>query len=449
MGKVSIFWFRRDLRMHDNAGLYHALKGKYPVVPIFIFDKNILDQLKEKDPRVEFIHDTIIRLKRNFQENSSNLLTYYGTPNNIWKRLLKEFDIGSVYANRDYDSYSKNRDEEVRQILEGEEVPFYTFKDHTIFEGLEVEKPSGGAYTVFTPYSKKWKSSLTSKMSTMKNEKGCEESISFYLKPYPTLEYVDHLHSFKTTDPPALNEMGFTKTNINIPPIQVKRGLIRKYDQTRDYPGLAGTSRLGIHFRFGTISIREKSHHAQELNATFLNELIWRDFYAMILDNFPHVEKRSFREKYDQIKWRNDENEFKQWCEGKTGYPLVDAGMRELNQTGYMHNRVRMVTASFLTKHLLIDWRWGEAFFAEKLLDFDLASNNGGWQWAAGCGTDAAPYFRIFNPISQQKKFDKNFEYVQKWVPEFGTDEYPEPIVDHKEARERCLKTYKEALNRE
>ena len=448
MSKVSIFWFRRDLRMHDNAGLYHALNGKYPVIPLFIFDKNILDKLDDKDARVEFIHDTVIGLKKGFQEKGSDLLAFYDTPVKAWKRLLKDFDIGAVYTNRDYDSYSKNRDKEVKQILDEAGIPFYAFKDHVIFEGLEVEKPSGGAYTIFTPYSKKWKSNLSSQMSTMVNKMGEEESLSFYLKSYPTLEYTDNLHLHKTEDFPTLDGMGFVKTKTEIPSVKVDRELIRKYDQTRDYPAINGTSRLGIHFRFGTISIRTMARHAQIFNATFLNELIWRDFYAMILDNFPHVEKHSFREKYNWIKWKNDEDEFKWWCEGKTGYPIVDAGMRQLNQTGYMHNRVRMVTASFLTKHLLIDWRWGEAYFAEKLLDFDLASNNGGWQWAAGCGTDAAPYFRIFNPISQQEKFDKNFEYVKKWVPEFGTDQYPDPIVDHKKARERCLKTYKEALNR-
>jgi deoxyribodipyrimidine photo-lyase len=447
MSAVNIFWFRRDLRLEDNAGLYHALKGAHPVVPLFIFDRNILDDLEHsKDARVEFIHDTVRDMKDALQEMDSDLLVFYDNPLDAWKKLLKDYDVKAVYTNRDYEPYAKDRDEKVAQLLKEKDIAFFTFKDQVIFEGLEVEKQAGGAYTVFTPYSRSWKSKLDEKTSTFVNEEGSEETVSYYLKPYPTEDYYEHFHRFKAPDMPSLDEMGFQRTEIEIPSKSVSRKLIKNYDETRNFPAIEGTSRLGIHFRFGTISIREKARRARKLNEVFLNELIWRDFYAMILDNFPRVVENAFREKYDRIEWRNNKEEFKKWCEGTTGYPIVDAGMRQLNQTGYMHNRVRMITASFLTKHLLIDWRWGEAYFAEKLLDYELASNNGGWQWAAGSGTDAAPYFRIFNPTSQQEKFDKDFKYIKEWVPEFGTSKYPDPMVDHKEARERCLETYKKAL---
>jgi len=448
MSSVSVFWFRRDLRLEDNAGLYHALKGEHPVLPFFIFDRHILDALEERDDaRVEFIHDTLQELKKELGEQGSDLVAKYAKPADAWNELLKEYDIKAVYTNHDYEPYAKDRDQKIKELLGKHDIELHTFKDQVIFEGIEVEKKDGGPYTVFTPYSRMWKSKLGGKMDTFVNENGEEEQISYYFKPYPTEDYFDHFHQFDGPDMPSLKSMDFKPTDIDIPSKTVSRGLIKKYDKTRNFPAIEGTSRLGIHFRFGTISIREKAYRAQQLNQTFLNELIWRDFYAMILDNFPHVVQNSFREKYDRIEWRNDEAEFEKWCQGKTGYPMVDAGMRELNESGYMHNRVRMVTASFLTKHLLIDWRWGEAYFAKKLLDYELASNNGGWQWAAGSGTDAAPYFRIFNPASQQKKFDKDYKYVKQWVPEYGTDEYPEPMVDHKMARERCLETYKAALS--
>lgn len=449
MAKVSIFWFRRDLRLHDNAGLYHALKGEHPVLPLFIFDREILDDLEAPgDARVEFLHDTLAGMKESLEKEGRSMLVRYGFPKEIWPALLKEFDVGAVYTNRDYEPYAKERDQMVREMLDESGIPFYDFKDHVIFEAEEVQKKTGGTYTVFTPYSRTWKEVLSSRMDTFTNPDGEQQQISYYLKPCPVEEYAGHFLETEPLPMPSLEEMGFEPTDIEIPSKSVSRGLIRKYDETRDIPAINGTSRLGVHFRFGTISIREKAWRAKQLNETFLNELIWRDFYAQILDEHPHVAERSFRPKYDYVPWRNDEADFKKWCEGKTGYPIVDAGMRELNATGYMHNRVRMITASFLTKHLLIDWRWGEAYFAKKLLDFDLSSNNGGWQWAAGSGTDAAPYFRVFNPYSQQKKFDKDFKYIKKWVPEFGTDRYPEPMVDHKMARERCLEAYKTGLDR-
>ena len=435
--KVSIFWHRRDLRLHDNAGLYHALRGEFPVVPIFIFDRNILDELPKKDARVEFIHHEILRLRQDLKNMGSDIRVYYGKPHEVWAQILNEFDVAAVYTNRDYEPYAKDRDKEVKQLCEKNNISFQTFKDHVIFEDGEIEKNDGGPYTVFSPYARKWRSKLESKM---------ENGRSFYLKAYPCEKYRDNYHTFKADDVPTLESMGFEETDIEIPSREVPRSIIKSYKEIRNFPAADGTSRLGIHFRFGTISIREKAYRSQSLSDTYLNELIWRDFYSQILGAFPHVVSQSFREAYDHIPWRENDEEFKAWCEGRTGYPIVDAGMRELNTTGYMHNRVRMITASFLTKHLLMDWRKGEAYFAEKLLDFELASNNGGWQWAAGSGTDAAPYFRIFNPDSQQKKFDKDYRYIKKWVPEFGTDDYPEPLVDHKFARERCLETYKESL---
>jgi deoxyribodipyrimidine photo-lyase len=442
--KINIFWFRRDLRLQDNAGLYHALKGKYPVLPLFIFDTQILDKLEDRaDARVDFIHQTLTTLKSELKAIDSTLLVKHGDPKAIWQSLLNDYVIDTVYTNHDYEPYAQARDHSIQQLLQSYHIDFKSFKDHIIFEKNEIVKDDGKPYSIFTPYSKKWKALLETKMSIYKGE-----NISFYLLPYPTEKYFHHFLKTDSDEMPTLGNLGFQKSKISFPSKTVTRGLIKNYDKTRDFPALDGTSRLGIHFRFGTISIREKALNTLKINEIYLNELIWRDFYAMILYQFPQVVKGAFRPDYDRIEWLNDDKMFEKWCEGKTGYPLVDAGMRELNATGYMHNRVRMVVASFLTKHLLIDWRLGELYFANKLLDFDLASNNGGWQWAAGCGTDAAPYFRIFNPASQQEKFDKNAVYIRKWIPEWGTNAYPKPIVEHTMARERCLKTYKAALEK-
>jgi deoxyribodipyrimidine photo-lyase len=441
MSKITLFWFRRDLRLHDNAGLYHALKSTSAVLPVFIFDKEILDDLEDKkDARVSFLYDTCVEIKKDLEALGSTLIIKYGTPLNVWESLVSKYEIDTVYTNRDFEPYALKRDNAVAHLLENKGIRYLSFKDHVLFEKEEILKDDGTPYTVFTPYSRKWKAKLDSKSAA------AGEAGSYYLQSYPNERYFDNFHQMEKTEMPSLSSLGFENTNIPIPPKQVSQGLVRNYDKTRNFPGIEGTSRLGIHFRFGTVSIREKARKARALNETFLNELIWRDFYSMILAHFPHVVDRPFRKKYEFIQWRNNETEFRNWCTGETGYPIVDAGMRELNSTGYMHNRVRMVVASFLTKHLLIDWRWGEAYFAKKLLDFDLSSNNGGWQWAAGCGTDAAPYFRIFNPEAQLKKFDKDLTYVKKWVPEYGTDKYVSPIVDHKIARERCLKVYKEGL---
>lgn len=422
----TLFWFRRDLRLQDNAGLYHALKENKEVVPIFIFDTSILNNLKDNtDRRVEFIHHSLTLLQHQLVALGSSLLVFHGNPLDIFKTLKPK----AVYTNHDYEPYARKRDEDVKTILSKNQIEFKTFKDLVIFEKGEVTKEDGKPYTIFTPYSRKWKSLLT----------------PANLKSYPTEKYFNSFKKINEVPLPALKEIGFEKTGLPFPERIIKQNIVEKYDQQRNFPAMEGTTRLSVHLRFGTISIRKLAQVAQQKNETWLNELIWRDFYQMILWHFPRVE-HAFKPSYDHIQWVNNETDYKAWCEGKTGYPIVDAGMRELNATGFMHNRVRMIVASFLTKHLLIDWRWGEAYFAEKLLDFDLAANNGGWQWAAGSGCDAAPYFRVFNPTLQTEKFDPKFEYIKKWVPEFGSKDYPKPIVDHAYARERVLKVYKEAL---
>ena len=444
---INVFWFRRDLRLQDNAGLYHALKSGHPVLPIFIFDKKILDYLEDPDDaRVTFLHDTLTKLKSELEALGSTLLVFYGNPLDVWQKMTAEYAIKKVFTNHDYEPYPLQRDKEIKDFLNAQNIDFQTFKDHVIFEYDEVTKDDGKPYTVFTPYSRKWKAKLDSQLSDYQNSK-----ISFYLEPYPTEKYFQNFYKQITSiSIPTLESMNFKRSSISIPSKTVARSVVMNYNKTRNFPALAqGTTRLGIHYRFGTISIREKALSAMSLNETYLNELIWRDFYSQILQHFPHIaEGKAFRPEYDRIAWRDDETAFQKWCDGKTGYPIVDAGMRELNATGYMHNRVRMIVSSFLTKHLLLDWRLGEAYFAKQLLDFDFASNNGGWQWASGSGTDAAPYFRIFNPTEQQKKFDSEFKYIRRWVPEYGTPQYPHPIVDHKEARGRCLRVYADALKK-
>ena len=432
--KIAVFWHRRDLRLHDNAGLYRALRSGYKVLPLFIFDRKILDDLDNKeDKRITFIYDAILEIKNKLNGMDSDILVAYGFPADIWKELISKYNIAEVYTNSDYEAYATERDQEVTDILAKENIPFKSFKDQVIFEKKEILSGQKTPYTVFTPYSRAWK----------------DKCNKFFLSSYPTEKYFSNFFNHTKTPIPSLKDMGFEKTDQDFPSDQVRDELLEKYEEQRNYPALPGTSRLGIHLRFGTVSIRDMARKAFETSNTWLNELIWRDFYQQILWNFPQVGRgKAFRPDYDKIKWRNNEEEFKAWCEGKTGYPLVDAGMHQINATGFMHNRVRMITASFLTKHLLIDWRWGEAYFAEKLLDYDLAANNGGWQWAAGSGTDAAPYFRIFYPAAQAEKFDKKGEYIKKWIPELNTPEYPDPIVDHKFARERCLKAYKEALDK-
>jgi deoxyribodipyrimidine photo-lyase len=432
---VSVFWFRRDLRVEDNAGLYHALKSSKPVLPFFIFDKEILDTLEDKDDaRVTFIYNAIEEVNKECHKHHSSLLVVYDTPEHAWKKLLEEYNVAEVYTNHDYEpAYAKNRDSDIKELLAKYNIAFNTYKDQVIFEKAEVVKDDGKPYTVYTPYKNKWYQKLK----------------PFYLKAYPSEKYLKNLHKFKAPAIPALSEMGFIKSQVNYPEKEYDN-IIADYAKNRDFPAITGTSHVGIHLRFGTVSIRRCARDAHKAHEkTWLNELIWREFYMMILYHFPQTMNHAFRSEYDRIKWINNEEQFEAWCKGETGFPLVDAGMRELNATGYMHNRVRMVVASFLSKDLLIDWRWGERYFARKLLDYEMASNVGGWQWAAGSGTDAAPYFRIFNPDSQLKKFDPKLAYIKKWVPEYADfSKYPKPIVDHAFARERCLKAFKAALSK-
>jgi deoxyribodipyrimidine photo-lyase len=418
----------------DNTGLYHALKAGLPLVPIFIFDKNILDKLEDKtDKRVQFIYDALSEIQQQLAEIGSSLEVYYGKPNDIYKELAKKYIINSVFTNHDYEPYALERDGHLKLWLAENGISFDTYKDQVLLEKTEVVKDDGKPYTVFTPYSRKWKSILTED----------------HLKAYPTKKYFSNFFMQAAQVIPSLLSMGFKESAISFPSKNVQDEIIKKYADQRNIPSIAGTSKLGVHLRFGTISIRQLAAQCKGLSETFLNELIWRDFYHMILWNFPHVGRsKAFRAEYDAIEWRRDTGEFEKWCNGQTGYPIVDAGMRELNATGFMHNRVRMIVASFFTKHLLLDWRLGEAYFAQKLLDFDLAANNGGWQWAAGSGCDAAPYFRIFNPYLQTQKFDPKLEYIKKWVPEFQEFTYPKPIVVHEEARKRCLEVYAKSLKK-
>ena len=427
MKKVAFFWFRRDLRLEDNTGLYHALESGYPVVPVFIFDEKILKELEPTDKRVEFIYNTILKLDQNLKNYNSSLLIKYGDPVKIWAGLLNEFDSAGIYLNNDYEPYAIERDEKIKDLFISKGLLFFSFKDQVIFEKNEIIKKDNTPYTVFTPYKNKWLATLSTNP----------------VKQYDTLDKSNFFYK-KKFDFPSLKDIGFKKTGFQFPPPVFPVEKIVHYHKTRDFPALDATTYLGLHFRFGTISIREAVSLALLENATWLNELVWREFFMMILYHFPSVVHQSFKEKYNNINWINSETDLNKWCNGMTGFPLVDAGMRQLNETGFMHNRVRMVTASFLTKNLLIDWRWGENYFAKKLLDFELSSNNGNWQWAASTGCDAVPYFRIFNPELQLKKFDPELKYVKKWVPEYDTKDYPEPILDISFSRKRALLAYKQ-----
>lgn len=425
---MNIFWFRRDLRLDDNAGLFEALSAD-ETLPIFIFDKNILEELPKDDSRVTFISELLEKIQSNLKKENKSLAVFHDDPEKVFKKLISENEIKAVFTNHDYEPYAKKRDSEMVTFFKSKNIEFHTFKDQVIFERDEVVKDDGKPYVVYTPYSKKWKEKFREK----------------YLEEFPSdkklNQIISHKYPFLT-----LRDIGFEKSKIKVEDFDISKKVIENYKEIRDFPSVDGTSHLSPHLRFGSVSIRKMVKNAKKYKQeTFLNELIWREFFMQILWHFPNTVTESFRPKYDNIKWQNNEKEFKAWCEGKTGYPIVDAGMRQLNKTGNMHNRVRMVVASFLCKHLLIDWRWGEAYFAEKLLDYEQSSNIGNWQWTAGSGVDAAPYFRIFNPSEQVKKFDKDFKYIKKWVPEFQEISY-KPIVDHKEARERCLKVYKEAV---
>lgn len=424
---INIFWFRRDLRLYDNCGLYHALKKKN-VLPVFIFDPEIIDKLDDKkDKRVNFIFDELAVINSQLRPYNSQVQLFYDLPINVFKYLTEKYAIQAVFYNHDYEPYAIKRDQEVTTYLKSQNIDVQSFKDQVVFEKNEIVKKDSKPYTVFTPYARRWKEHFSSDKTAS----------------YPSENMLTNLYRNSQAYTLSLEQIGFKKISYSYPSKSINVDILKNYEKTRDYPFLHGTSKLSVHLRFGTISIRQLVKIAFEQNETFLNELIWREFYMMILWHFPHVVEHAFKREYDYMNWINDEQDFVAWCKGKTGYPIVDAGMRELNQTGFMHNRLRMITASFLTKHLLIDWRWGEAYFAKKLLDYELSSNNGGWQWAASTGCDAVPYFRIFNPESQTKKFDKNYDYIKKWLPEFRSKDYPKPIIEHKFARERALHAYK------
>ncbi len=431
MKPTAIFWFRRDLRLEDNHGLFNALKSHKNVLLLFIFDPEILEKLPKNDARVSFIYDQLTRLNAQLQAESV-IQTCYDKPLEIFEQLIGKFPIEAVYTNHDYEPYAILRDQTIETFLSSKNIAFNSFKDQVIFERDEVTKDDGSPYKVYTPYSKKWLKQFDISMCN----------------PYPSEAFLNRICKLKSNQWVTLKSMGFEESEHRISPYRLNDSIIDNYEEHRNTPSIPGTSRLGPHLRFGTVSLRKTVKTAfNRDNITFLKELIWREFFMQILWHFPNTVTESFKPQYDRIKWRNDRSEFEQWCKGQTGYPLVDAGMRELNQTGFMHNRVRMLVGSFLCKHLLIDWRWGEAYFAEKLHDFELSSNVSNWQWVAGCGVDAAPYFRIFNPTTQIAKFDKDHQYIKTWVPEYQEFSYPKPMVDHKMARERCLETYKAALN--
>ena len=419
--KITIFWFRRDLRIVDNYSLFNALRSPHPVLPIFIFDTNITDELAKSDPRISFIFDLLLGLSNSLQKHDSNVLCRKGTPLSVWKKLISEYDVQAVFANEDYEPYAIGRDQEIDKLLSFHRIPFHLSKDQVIFEKGEILKKDGSPYTVYTPYKNKW----------------LERFQDHGLKTFPSEKNFNY-YRFQSSFP-KLADLGFKRSSIKVQPNSLDR--LDEYEKTRDFPAFNQTSFLGPHLRFGSVSIRKIVAEAIG-HPTFLNELIWREFFMQILYHYPKVVAHNFRSKYDRLKWRNNEAEFEKWKSGQTGYPIVDAGMRQLNATGYMHNRVRMIVAGFLCKHLLVDWRWGEAYFAEKLLDYELSSNNGNWQWAAGTGCDAAPYFRVFNPSEQTKKFDPDLAYIRKWVKDFDSLSYPKPMVEHKFARERAISTY-------
>lgn len=425
----NMVWFRRDLRLHDHAALSAALNTGVPILPLFIFDEHTIDELPRKDARITHIHQTIAQLNSELKLYGSSLLAIKGKPELVFQELADTYNIQAVFLNRDYEPYAVQRDQKIEKVLSSKGIAVHTYKDQVIFEQQEVVKDDSKPYTVFTPYSKKWKALFHKDRIKPYDCKLSNKKLIQKEFPFPTLE-----------------ELGFEASDIPVPEINWKQ--LSNYAELRNLPASDSTSKLSVHLRFGTISTRDAVAKALKLGDVFLNELIWREFFMQILWHFPDAATHNFKRQYDGIAWRNDPDEFQRWCSGQTGYPIVDAGMRQLNVTGFMHNRVRMITASFLCKHLLIDWKWGEAYFAEKLLDYDLALNNGNWQWAAGTGCDAAPYFRVFNPYTQTERFDPELKYIKKWVPEFGSSNYPAPMVDHSMARQRALAVYKAGLGR-
>ena len=459
--RASLVWFRRDLRLDDHAALYHALKVSDAVYCAFVFDRTILDPLPRADRRVAFILESVRELDAALRAKGGVLLCLTGDPRDEIPRLASRLGVQTVWTNRDYEPAVIARDAQVAERLAAQGIGFETAKDQVIFEQDEVLTADGRPFSVFTPYQRAWRKRLT----------------PFYLRPYPVQRYLDRLARTDGDSLPTLAALGFDTVDVS----RLQPGMsgaetlladfshrIDRYHEARDYPAVKGPSYLSVHLRFGTVSIRQLAGFAEHLgNAgadTWLNELIWRDFYQQILWHHPRVVDHAFKPVFDALVFENRQDWFAAWCEGRTGYPLVDAAMRQLNQSGYMHNRLRMVTASFLVKDLLIDWRWGERYFAEKLIDYDLAANNGGWQWAAGTGCDAQPYFRIFNPVSQSEKFDPKGAFIRRYVPELADlpdraihapwqaspielsaagirlgDHYPAPLVDHAIQRERAL----------
>ena len=430
---INIFWFRRDLRIEDNHGFYEALIAGKPVLPVFVFDTAILNDLDDNDSRLTFILREVQKLHDLFEQKGSSFWIFHGTAPDAFKMLHAEYAPDTVFFNEDDEPYALSRDRQIMDYLGSVGIKYRSYKDHVVFHRNDILNEEGKPYTVFTPYSRKWKALLSDQV----------------IRNYPSENHLDQLLRMSPLRKYHHGELGFRPGSFPAPALKIDIDILKNYQEKRDFPAAEGTTRLGIHLRFGTVSIRKVTEEALAHSESFLNELIWRNFYIDIIWHFPHVQKSAFNHAYDHIQWLNSEKDFARWCEGTTGYPMVDAGMRQLNETGYMHNRVRMIVASFLCKHLLIDWRWGEAYFADKLLDFELASNNGGWQWAAGSGCDAVPYFRIFNPVLQQKKFDPQQAYIRKWIREYGSEEYPKPIVDHAWARERALRVYRESLRKE
>ena len=432
MNKINIFWFRRDLRLYDNHGLSKATHDNLKVIPIFIFDTTITSLLASNDRRINFIYDNLLEIDSELNKKyKSNLNVFQGKPYDIFKNLMENYSIKNVYTNNDYEPYAINRDESIKELLSYNGINFKSYKDQVIFEKNEIVKDDGNPYVVYTPFMKKWKTKLNEDITLLDEKKILnnfyQEAISNLLK---------------------LSDYGFVENESKIEAFKLNKEIVINYAERRNFPYLNSTSKIGPYLRFGSVSIRKIVSGLLRgfKEDTFLKELIWREFFMQILYHFPHTAKDSFKSKYDKIVWLNEEKAFESWKNGNTGYPLIDAGMNELNLTGFMHNRVRMITASFLCKHLLIDWRWGEKYFAEKLNDYEMASNVGNWQWASGSGVDAAPYFRIFNPHTQILKFDNKREYINKWV-DVNSSDYPNEIIDHKFARDRCLNTYKKYLD--
>ncbi len=424
--KISVFWFRRDLRLEDNTALARAISSGFPVLPLFIFDTQIVDELPVDDARVSFIYQQLQKIHGQLVARNSSLHVFRGEPRTVWKELLGRFEIKAVYANKDYEPYALNRDREIGELLESRGIGLHLFKDQVIFEESDVVKDDNKPYTVFTPYKRKW----------------LEKFQEAALLTGPGVGGSGLLKSFSSF--PTMESLGFSHSPVSVRPYEISD--LKEYAKMRDFPAPDATSHLSPHLRFGTVSIRKVISSLGPSDELFLSELIWREFFMQILFHFPHVVNKNFKPRYNGISWNDSAEDFGLWCKGKTGYPLVDAGMRQLNATGYMHNRVRMVTAGFLCKHLLIDWRIGEAYFAKKLLDYELSSNNGNWQWAAGTGCDAAPYFRVFNPSEQLKKFDRDLVYVKRWIPEYGTPDYASPMIEHKVARNRALDAYRKGM---